>query len=106
MNPFTLLILAFVLPLVMVILLAGPVYAGGYAGLVLLYGMEVSADAMQIDYQLSTYQGLLMYWQTHADKVSWLGFILPAFGPLAVGLLSGIAFFAMFVRYLRNVFTA
>lgn len=106
MNPFLLLTLAFVLPLVMMILLAGPIYAGGYAGLILLYGMEVSAAAMQVDYQLSVYQGLLRYWQTHPGEVTVLDFILPAFGPLAIGLLSGVAFFTLFVRYLRRVFTA
>ena len=89
----------------MLVLLVGPIYAGSYIGLILLYGQEVSEAALQLDYQVSIYQGLIRHWQTHAASVGWVDFVLPAFGPLTVGLLSGLLFFTMFVRYLRRVFT-
>jgi hypothetical protein len=104
MSPGLAIPLAFILPAVMLILLAGPIYAGAYTGLVLLYGEEVNETAMHVDYQLATYQGLWRYWMTQSD-VSWLDFVLPAFGPLALGVVGGIAFFWMFVRYLKSVFS-
>lgn len=104
MSPALVIPLAFILPVVMLILLTGPIYAGAYTGLVLLYGEEVSESALQIDYQLATYQGLWRYWLSHND-VSWVSFVLPAFGPLTLGVLAGIAFFWMFVRYLKSVFS-
>jgi hypothetical protein len=104
MNPALILVLALILPIVMMILLAGPVYAGGYAGLILLYGDEISKTALQPDFMIDTYEGLFKYWQVNQASVGFVEFVLPAFGPIAVGIGSGIVFFVMFIRYLRNVF--
>lgn len=104
MNPVLILLLALILPVVMMILLAGPVYAGGYAGLILLYGEEVSKTALQLDFMIDTYEGLFTYWQANQASVGVVEFVLPAFGPIVVGAVSGIVFFVMFIRYLRNVF--
>jgi hypothetical protein len=105
MHPALMLTLALSLPAVMMVLLCGPIYAGAYGGLVLLYGNEISTLALQVNYQLDTYEALWAYYLQHQTQVSFVDFLLPAFGPLVVGVLSGVVFFVMFIRYLKNVFS-
>ncbi|MBY0354942.1 MAG: hypothetical protein K2Q12_04340 [Rickettsiales bacterium] len=104
MSPWKMMAIAILLPLGMMILLIAPLYAGAYGGLMALYGEDVSDSAIHPDYQLATYEALFQFWQTHSAQVGFFDFILPAFGPLLLGVVLGIAFFVMFLRYVRRVF--
>lgn len=88
----------------MMLLLLAPIYAGSYVGLWLLYGDEVRHSALQIDYQWQSYEGLWNYWEQHQATLSWFDFMLPSFGPLVFGIVSGFAFLYLFLRYLRGIF--
>ena len=106
MPPILIILSSLGLPLVMLLLLVGPVYAGAFVGIFWLYGEDASESALNVEYQLNTYPALYSYWMQHGELVGWTDFIIPAFLPITIGLLSGLLFFTLFVRYVRGIFMA
>lgn len=105
MHPGLIVFLAMFMPFVFILLLVGPVYAGGYAGIYFFYGADVAADALYPDYLYETYAGLWDYWMQNKAVVSYMKFVLPAFGPLALGFIGSILTMWFFVKYIRGIFT-
>lgn len=105
MHPALIVFLSVFMPFFFIFLLVGPVYGGAYAGAYLYYGQEVARDALYPDYLYQMYSALWDYWMQHFGAVSWLHFVLPAFGPLVLGFLSSIGLMWLFVKYIRGIFT-
>ncbi|MFO1243175.1 MAG: hypothetical protein U1E36_08300 [Rickettsiales bacterium] len=93
------------MPFFFILLLVGPVYGGAYAGVYLYYGPEVAKDALYPDYLYQTYDALWNYWMDNSAQVSWIKFVIPAFGPLALGFIGSIVLMWLFVKYIRGIFT-
>lgn len=105
MHPGLIVFLAIFMPFIFALLLLGPVYAGGYAGIYFFYGADVAEAALYPDYLYETYAGLWQYWMQHKEAVSYIKFVLPAFGPLVLGFIGSFVIMGLFVKYIRGIFT-
>ena len=105
MHPGLIVFLSIFMPFFFILLLLGPVYGGAYAGVYFYYGADVAHDALYPDYLYQTYAALWHYWMQHSGAVSWVHFVIPAFGPLAGGFLGSILMMFLFVKYIHGIFT-
>lgn len=104
MSPNLFFLLAVLIPLFLPLLFVGPLYLGLVAGVYLNYGDPILENAFNVGYILTVFEGLYDYYSANADKVSFLDFTLPIFGPPIIGLLIGTGLLIYFIRYLRNLF--
>lgn len=91
MHPFVLLLVAVFTPFLLVIVLAGPLYAGMFAAAYLIYdtGAATHPLAAMLDdplYMTSAYAHLYTFWSTHKTEVSLLHYTAPLLGLPLVGL--------------------
>ncbi len=104
MNPGMLTFLAVMLPVLLLLLLFGPIYAGMCAGLYFYYGPESMPYFYNPLQVVEVYSTLYDYWQANKAALTFRDFLLPAFGPLLGGVMIGFFLLWWFIRYIRNIF--
>jgi hypothetical protein len=105
MHPLLALFLLVTVPLLFVLLAAGPIYVAVCAASVLYYGTEMQAYIYNPAYMLDLYRGLLLYATEYAATLSFSDFVLPVLVPLLIGALVGLGLVLLLARYIRNIFT-
>lgn len=105
-----LLLIAFTLPIVIGVLMIGPVYAGIFSAIYYIYdpvgaganpAMQIWSDFFKV---IDTYADLMGYWNEHKEQVDFLSFTLPLFGFPALGAFITMFAAYFFISYLINMF--
>lgn len=104
MHPFLIFILALGLPVMFFLLLLGPFYAGICAALYVYYGEQIQEYFYDPAYMIDLYGAVYNYWQQNKALLGFTDFILPVFGPLLVGVLLGLFWCHLFIRYIKSIF--
>ncbi len=104
MHPFLILGLLIGVPLLFILVMFGPVYAGICGAAYFYYGPEMQAYFYHPAYMIELYESMVDVWQTSEVPLGFSDFILPVFGPLLAGCLVGCWLFYLLIRYIRNIF--
>lgn len=104
MDPVLMFILALSLPLMFALLLVGPIYGGMCVALYLFYGQSVKEYFYDPGSIIDLYGTVYNYWQINHELLGFKDFLLPVFGPFALGVLLGGYWCYLFVKYIKNIF--
>ncbi len=97
-------LLALMLPVLFCMLLLGPAYAGVCVALYFYYGEEMQDHFYDPAYMIDLYGVVYYYWEENHAMLNFADFVLPVFGPFVVGVLLGMYWCFLFVRYVKNIF--
>jgi hypothetical protein len=92
-------------PIVMMLLLFIPPYAGAVASLWWIYGDKMANKWYDISLVINSMQSMFRYWQKN-PQLDLVDYVLPAFAPFTIGCIVSIVSCIMFYRYIRGVFRA
>jgi hypothetical protein len=105
MNPALMFIVAITLPTLFLALLIGPIYLGMCGSVYIYYDMKDWKEYIyNPDYVIGIHQGLYQYWEAHKSQLGIMDFIVPAWGPVALGVLGSCWLLYRFGKYLSNIF--
>jgi len=109
MNPFNLFMLAILSPILLVMTLLVPPYAGIIATNYIIYdkGAKVHPLADKLDevfYMFDVYVKLFTYWTHHITETSVLTYALPLLLPVILGIMLALWLTGKLSTKLRDIF--
>lgn len=105
MKPWTVFFLILILPPLIAVLLFVPIILGAAGGMYLIHHAALDPDNLMVLFDIprlsSVYYNFYVYQQT--ANPDFLAFSLPAFGPLALGVIIGLGLVYALIRYLQRI---
>lgn len=104
MNPFLLLALALLIPVVTLIILLAPTYFAIYLAVYIQYGEQADDYLFRFFDTIDIYKQLVHYWNGNSATLSVIDFALPTFGIPLTGFLLTLFLIYKFTAYVNNIF--
>ena len=105
MNPFIILLIALLIPVVVVAAVFLPFYISVVVAVYMQYGDAILPHKYNVSTIFDIYGKLFEHWQKNSDLVDLWDFTAPTLGIPAIGILLSLYGTYRLVKYVRDIFT-